>query len=295
MKCGFVALAGLPNAGKSTLINALVAQKIAIVSEKPQTTRSEIRGIVSRPDAQIIFTDTPGIHKASNRLEERMAKETGSVLMGTDLIYLLADGTRRFDRQDEVVLSMAAKARVPVFLLLNKTDRLRKKEILDTLNFWQDKFAFAEIFPISALKQTDFSELIETTIRYLPEGEPLYPQEEITDASENFRIAEIIREKILYCTHQEVPHAAGVLVERKEKVDGTLEIDALVLIEKEGQKGILIGRRGSMLARIEGEASRDIARMLGEPVALTIFVRVESAWRNKDRTISSFGYGNIDE
>lgn len=296
MRSGFVALAGRPNAGKSTLINALVHQKIAIVSEKPQTTRTEIRGIVNRHDAQIIFTDTPGIHKSNNRLEERMFQETGNVLMGVDLIYLVVDGTASFGRGDEYVLRMLQQVRVPVFLLFNKIDRLTKEEVLKHLLSWQKRFEFAEFFPLSALKHTDFEELMDTTIRYLPQGERLYPAQEITDRTEDFQIAEIVREKILYCAQQEVPHASGVLVEHKRvKEDGVCHIDILVLVERNGQKGILIGKQGSMLARINGEARREIERLIKKKVLLNIYVRVENEWRNKDRMIETFGYGLIDE
>lgn len=296
MRSGFVALAGRPNAGKSTLINALVKQKIAIVSEKAQTTRSEIRGIVNRPDAQIVFTDTPGVHKSTNRLEERMFQETGNVLAGTDLIYLVVDGTKSFGRGDEFVLRMVQNAGVPVFLIFNKIDRMTKEEVLENLLSWQKRFQFAEFFPISALEGNDFRELIDTTISYLPEDEALYPADEITDSSEDFQIAEIVREKILYCAQQEVPHASGVLVERREtEEDGVEHIDALVLVEKDGQKGILIGKHGAMLGRITQEAQRDIEKLLGHKVHLTLFIRVENEWRNKDRAIETFGYGNIDD
>lgn len=295
MRSGFVALAGRPNAGKSTLINALVKQKIAIVSEKPQTTRTEIRGIVNRRDGQIIFTDTPGIHKSGNRLEERMFQETGNVLMGTDLIYLVVDGTAAFGRGDEYVLRLIQHAGVPVFLLFNKIDRLPKEDVLKNLLSWQKRFDFAEFFPISALTSVDFEDLMETTVRYLPQGEMLYPPQEITDRSEDFQIAEIVREKILYCTQQEVPHASGVLVEHKRMEEGVCHIDILVLVERAGQKGILIGKQGSMLARINGEARREIERLIKKKAVLNIYVRVEDEWRNKDRMIETFGYGQIDE
>ncbi|MGP1376295.1 MAG: GTPase Era [Bulleidia sp.] len=296
MRSGFVALAGRANAGKSTLINALVKQKIAIVSDKPQTTRTEIRGIVNRRDGQIIFTDTPGIHKSNNRLEERMFQKTGNVLMGTDLIYLVVDGTEAFGRGDAYVLRMVQNAGVPVFLLFNKIDRLPKEKVLENLLSWQKRYSFAEFFPISALEQTDFDDLLDTTMRYLPQGEILYPQTTVTDQTEDFQIAEIVREKILYCTRQEVPHASGVLIERRRtEEDGVLHIDVLVLVEREGQKGILIGKNGAMLARINAQAGREIERRLRKKVALHIFVRVEDEWRNKDRMIESFGYGQFDE
>ncbi len=295
MKSGFVALAGRPNAGKSTLINGLVNEKIAIVSPKPQTTRSEIRGIVNTETAQIVFTDTPGIHKAKHRLETRMNQEAGNVILGVDLIYLVVDGSVKFGTGDEYVLRMVKNAGVPVFLIFNKIDMLTKEQVLENLMSWQSRFEFAEFFPISALKQESFSELLETTEKYLPEGEEMYPRETISDSPENFRIAEIIREKILICTEQEVPHATAVLVENKEYDKKGCTISAVILVEKPGQKGIIIGKQGAMLKKIGTLAREDIEQLLGVHVFLSLFVRVEDEWRDRDSKIDLYGYGNIDE
>lgn len=291
MKSGFVALAGRPNAGKSTLLNALIGEKIAIVSAKPQTTRSEIRGILTRDDCQIIFTDTPGIHKAKYRLESRMNQEAADVIQGVDLIYLVVDGSVPYGKGDAYVLNMVKNTNLPVFLILNKCDKLSHEKILKTLDSWQKRFSFAEYFPISALTDPKFTDLIQTTASYLPEGELLYPAEIINDGSENFRIAEIIREKILSCTEEEVPHASAVLVENKEFRKGACYIQALILVEKEGQKAIMIGKQGSMLKKIGTLARADIEKMLGKKVFLELFVRVESEWRSKDARISEYGYG----
>lgn len=216
MKSGFVALAGRPNAGKSTLINALVREKIAIVSAKPQTTRSEIRGIRTDEDSQIIFTDTPGIHKAKYRLEARMNKQATDVIQGVDLIYLVVDGSVPFGKGDEYVLNVVKNAGLPVFLILNKVDRMDEKKVIRSLQSWQQRFDFAEYFPLSAKFDRKLDDLIETTKKYLPEGEYLYPPEIISDGAENFRIAELIREKVLECTQEEVPHAAAVKIDNKE-------------------------------------------------------------------------------
>jgi len=295
MRSGFVALAGLPNAGKSTLLNALMKEKLAIVSDKPQTTRSQIRGILSLPDAQIVFTDTPGINKPHHRLESRMNREAADVIQGVDVVYLVVDGTVPFSKGDEVVLGMVKQAGAPVFLILNKVDRMSRVKVLEHLSSWQQKFEFAEFFPLSALEGSDFSDLIETTKRYLPEQPAMYPEDMVSDEPENFRIAEIIREKVLYCTEEEVPHATAVLVEQKEMEDEVCHISAVVLVEREGQKGILIGKQGSMLAKITALARKDISRLLGCKVVLNLFVRVESEWRDRDSRISEFGYGNTDE
>lgn len=295
MKSGFVALAGRPNAGKSTLINALVKEKIAIVSDKPQTTRSQIRGIVNTEDSQIIFSDLPGVHKAKHRLEVRMNKETSNVIQGVDLIYLVVDGSVPFSSGDEYVLRMVAQTKLPVFLIFNKIDKMPKEKVLNHLQSWQKRFDFAEFFPITALHGSRFEDLLETTKKYLPEGPKMYPDNMVSDNSENFRIAEIIREKILYCTEQEVPHSTAVLVETKEYVNGKYHIGAVIHVEKSGQKGILIGKQGTMLKKIGSLAREDIEKMLRHHVYLELFVRVEDEWRNRDNRITEFGYGNIDE
>ena len=295
MKSGFVALAGRPNAGKSTLINGLVNEKIAIVSPKPQTTRSEIRGIVNTEDAQIVFTDTPGIHKARHRLESRMNKEAANVIQGVDLIYLVVDGTKPYGSGDEFVLNMVSQAGVPVFLIFNKIDLLPKEKVLNHLSSWQERFSFAEFFPISALKTESFEDLLNTTISYLPEGEAMYPREIVSDNPENFRLAEIIREKILYCTEEEVPHATAVVIERKDYVKDGCEIQAMILVERPGQKAIIIGKQGSMLKKIGIAARKDIEQLLGCHVRLSLFVRVEKEWRDIDSRITQYGYGHVDE
>ena len=295
MKFGFVGLAGRPNAGKSTLINALVKEEIAIVSDKPQTTRCEIRGIVNEEDAQIVFTDTPGIHKPQTRLDTRMNKEAGTVILGVDLLYLVVDGSVPFAKGDEYVLRMVEQAGVPVFLILNKIDKMPKEKVLKNLESWHRRFAFAEIFPISALNQEDFRDLLETTKKYLPEGDAMFPMDVVSDGSENFQIAEIIREKVLHCTMEEVPHATAVKIEKKEYTKDGCEIHATILVEKSGQKAIIIGKQGSMIKKIGVRARYDIEEMLGCHVILHLFVRVEDDWREKDARISEYGYGFIDE
>lgn len=291
MRSGFVALAGRPNAGKSTLINALIGEKVAIVSNKPQTTRSEIRGIFTNEECQIVFTDTPGIHKPKYRLEARMNKEAGDVIQGVDLIYLVIDGSVPYGDGDAYVLNMVKQAGVPVFLILNKIDKMTGQKVMKNLQSWQKRFDFAEYFPISALTDPHFRDLIHTTAQYLPEGDLLYPDELTTDGSENFRIAEIIREKILTNTEEEIPHASAVLVENKEFRKGACYIQAVILVEKKSQKPILIGKQGNMLKKIGTLAREDIEKLLGKKVFLELFVRVEDEWRSKDAKISEYGYG----
>ncbi len=291
MKSGFVALAGRPNAGKSTLINALVKEKIAIVSAKPQTTRSEIRGIRTDEDSQIIFTDTPGIHKAKYRLETRMNKQATDVIQGVDLIYLVIDGSVPFGKGDEYVLNVVKNAHLPVFLILNKVDKMDQKKIIKNLQSWQQRFDFAEYFPISAKFDRKLDDLIETTKKYLPEGDLLYPPEIVSDGAENFRIAEIIREKVLECTEEEVPHATAVKIDNKEFRKNACYIQATILVEKPSQKGIMIGKQGSMLKKIGTLARADLEKLLDKKVFLELFVRVEDEWRSRDARITEYGYG----
>ncbi|MBF1093953.1 MAG: GTPase Era [Solobacterium sp.] len=291
MRSGFVALAGRPNAGKSTLINSLIGEKVAIVSSKPQTTRSEIRGIYTDENCQIIFTDTPGIHKPKFRLESRMNKEAADVIQGVDLIYLVVDASVPYAKGDEFVLNMVKNTGLPVFLVLNKMDKMKPEKIVKVIQQWQERYDFAEYFPLSAKFGRSFEDLIKTTSKYLPEGDLLYPAEMTSDGAENFRIAELIREKILTQTEDEVPHAAAVIIENKEFKKDKVYIQAMILVERDSQKGIMIGKQGQMLKKIGSLAREDIEKLLGKKVFLELFVRVESEWRSRDARITEYGYG----
>ena len=291
MRCGFVALAGRPNAGKSTLINSLIGEKVAIVSSKPQTTRSEIRGIYTDEECQIIFTDTPGIHKPKFRLESRMNKEAADVIQGVDLIYLVVDASVPYAKGDEFVLNMVKNTGLPVFLVLNKMDKMKPEKIVKVIQQWQERYDFAEYFPLSAKFGRSFEDLVKTTRKYLPEGDLLYPAEMTSDGAENFRIAELIREKILTQTEDEVPHAAAVLIENKEFKKDKVYIQAMILVERDSQKGIMIGKQGQMLKKIGSLAREDIEKLLGKKVFLELFVRVENEWRSRDARITEYGYG----
>lgn len=291
MRSGFVALAGRPNAGKSTLINSLIGEKVAIVSSKPQTTRSEIRGIYTDEECQIIFTDTPGIHKPKFRLESRMNKEAADVIQGVDLVYLVVDASVPYAKGDEFVLNMVKNTGLPVFLVLNKMDKMKPEKIVKVIQQWQERYDFAEYFPLSAKFGRSFEDLIKTTRKYLPEGDLLYPAEMTSDGAENFRIAELIREKILTQTEDEVPHASAVLIENKEFKKDKVYIQALILVERDSQKGIMIGKQGQMLKKIGSLAREDIEKLLGKKVFLELFVRVENEWRSRDARITEYGYG----
>ena len=289
MRSGFVALEGRPNAGKSTLINSLIGEKVAIVSSKPQTTRSEIRGIYTDENCQIIFTDTPGIHKPKFRLESRMNKEAADVIQGVDLIYLVVDASVPYAKGDEFVLNMVKNTGLPVFLVLNKMDKMKPEKIVKVIQQWQERYDFAEYFPLSAKFGRSFEDLIKTTSKYLPEGDLLYPAEMTSDGAENFRIAELIREKILTQTEDEVPHAAAVIIENKEFKKDKVYIQAMILVERDSQKGIMIGKQGQMLKKIGSLAREDIEKLLGKKVFLELFVRVER--RSRDARITEYGYG----
>ena len=291
MRSGFVALAGRPNAGKSTLINSLIGEKVAIVSSKPQTTRSEIRGIYTDENCQIIFTDTPGIHKPKFRLESRMNKEAADVIQGVDLIYLVVDASVPYAKGDEFVLNMVKNTGLPVFLVLNKMDKMKPEKIVKVIQQWQERYDFVEYLPLSVKFGHSFEDLIKTTSKYLPEGDLLYPAEMTSDGAENFRIAELIREKILTQTEDEVPHAAAVIIENKEFKKDKVYIQAMILVERDSQKGIMIGKQGQMLKKIGSLAREDIEKLLGKKVFLELFVRVESEWRSRDARITEYGYG----
>ena len=281
MKSGFVALIGRPNAGKSTLLNALVQQKVAIISPKPQTTRNSIRAIRTDADSQIIFVDTPGIHKPKHELGTQMNKEAYSAASGVDLIYYLVDGSVPFGSGDEFVLNTLRQMHLPVYLILNKIDLLEKEQLIDLLLAWQQRMDFKEIIPISAKTQNNLDQLIEATKNDLTDGVQYYPADQVCDYPEQFIMAEIIREKVLLLTEEEVPHSVAVVIERIRKNREHLIINAMILVERDSQKGIIIGKQGRMIKQIGTLAREELQGLLGEPIFLELFVRVEKDWRNK--------------
>ena len=294
MKSGFVALLGRPNAGKSTLINALLSQKIAIISDKPQTTRNQIRGIRTDDDSQIVFIDTPGIHKPHHELGSLMNKEAMSVAGGVDLLYLIVDVSEPFGKGDEFVLDIVKRYKLPTFLLLNKIDLIKKEDLLKLISDYSSRYEFSEIIPISAFNYTNVDRLIDVTKDYLEEGIKYYPDDQVTDYPEQFIIAELIREKILILTKEEIPHSVAVVIERMGRKKGKLIINAMILVERDSQKGIIIGKQGSMIKQIGIDARKDIEGILGESIFLELFVRVEKDWRNKKSKLQQLGYVQID-
>ena len=290
MKSGFVALIGRPNAGKSTLLNALVQQKVAIISPKPQTTRNSIRAIRTDADSQIIFVDTPGIHKPKHELGTQMNKEAYSAASGVDLIYYLVDGSVPFGSGDEFVLNTLRQMHLPVYLILNKIDLLEKEQLIDLLLAWQQRMDFKEIIPISAKTQNNLDQLIEVTKNDLTDGVQYYPADQVCDYPEQFIMAEIIREKVLLLTEEEVPHSVAGVIERIRKNREHLIINAMILVERDSQKGIIIGKQGRMIKQIGTLAREELQGLLGEPIFLELFVRVEKDWRNKKAKLQQLGY-----
>jgi GTP-binding protein Era len=284
---GFVCILGRPNAGKSTLLNALVGERLAIVSPKPQTTRNRILGIVQipkrkkAPAGQIVLIDTPGVHKADTSLDRKMMSEVREALEGCDLLLLIVDVTRKFGQADESVLEMAKKSGTPVFLLLNKIDLFRnqKDKLLPIIDGYQKLHAFKEIIPISARKPEGLDLLIEKIIGALPEGPRYFPEDQVTDQPMRFMVAEVIREQVLLETSEEVPYATTVLVEQFEEGAKLTRIAAAIYCEREGQKRILIGKQAQMLKKIGTAARLQIEKMVGTRVFLELFVKVSPEWR----------------
>ena len=286
MRSGFVTIIGRPNAGKSTLLNALVGEKLAIVTAKPQTTRNRIQGIINRPRAghshaaQIVLIDTPGVHRPDTSLDKKMMREVRDALDGCDLILLITDVTDKPGAGEKFVLDLVRKARAPAFLLLNKIDRIEKSRLLAIIERWRQLYDFKEIVPISALKRNGLDRLLDAVVEALPEGQPYFPPDQITDQPQRFLVAETIREQVLLATKEEVPYAATVLIEEFEEKPKVTRIAAVIYCEREGQKAILIGKGGLMLKQIGTRARLEIEPMLGKKVFLELFVKVRPGWRD---------------
>jgi GTPase len=279
---GFVSIIGRPNAGKSTLLNAFVGQKVAIVADKPQTTRTSIQGVATTPESQIVFLDTPGIHKADSQLNKRLMDTVRNALEERDLILFVADATREFTEQDRRAVDMAHKTSTPVILVLNKVDMVKDKaELLPLIELYKATHEFADYVPISATKGIGIEELRKIILDRLPEGPAYFPEDYITDQPERFLAAELVREKVLLATHQEVPHSVNVTVDRWDEAPEITRIYATIRVERDGQKGIVIGAGGSMLKRIGTQARQEIERLLGVKVYLDLHVRVQPGWREQ--------------
>ena len=290
-KSGFVAVIGRPNVGKSTLINKVIGQKIAITSDKPQTTRSRIQCILTQDDAQIIFLDTPGIHKPKFKLGEYMLKAAEGTLKEVDAIFFVIDATEKFGGGEKYILERLSATTKPVILVVNKVDLIEREKILPIIAEYSARRNFAAVVPISATEGTNVDALIDEAKKFLPEGVQYYPADMVTDQPERLIIAELIREKILHATQDEVPHSIAVDLEEFTPRDtGTIFIRATIYVERDSQKGILIGKGGAMLKNVGKEARPEIEMLLGTKIFLDLWVKVKRDWRNSIGALQSFGF-----
>ncbi len=294
-KSGFVAIIGRPNVGKSTLLNALMKQKLAIISNKPQTTRNAIRGILTTADYQLVFIDTPGIHKPHHKLGQNMNKTAYASASGVDVIYLIVDASATFGGGDEFVLDKLPEFNEKTFLIINKIDLISKEQLYHFILDYQKRYNFSEIIPVSAKNSENTERLLGLTVNYLEEGPQYYPAGQIVDYPEQFIISEIIREKILNLTEQEIPHSVAVVIEQIKKERETLHIDAMILVERDSQKGIIIGKQGQMIKKVGQQAREELEGILGNRIFLELFVRVEEDWRNRQNKLQQLGYVPVIE
>lgn len=289
-KSGFVTIIGRPNVGKSTLINKIIGQKVAITSDKPQTTRSRIQCVLTRDDAQIIFLDTPGIHKPKFKLGEYMLKAAEGTLKEVDAIFFVIDATEKFGGGEKYILERLNTTTKPVILVVNKVDLIEREKLLPIIDEYSTRRDFAAVVPISAADGTNVDELIKETKKFLPEGVQYYPADMVTDQPERLIIAELIREKLLHATQEEIPHVIAVdLEEFTTRDNGTIFIRATIYVERDSQKGILIGKGGAMLKKVGKEARPEIEMLLGTKIFLDLWVKVKHDWRNSIGALQSLG------
>lgn len=289
-KSGFISIIGRPNVGKSTLVNKLIGEKISITSPRPQTTRNRLQAVYTDERGQIIFVDTPGIHKVKNKLDSYMLEQAYRSLDGIDLIVFLLDGSTYFGKGDDFIYRQLKGSKIPILVVLNKIDKLDKKTIIERINQYKEKIG-REILPISAQTGDNLDNLIENIYTYLPEGPQYYPADMITDQIEQFIVAEIIREKIFHLTREEIPYGVAVLVEEmKERSNGLYYIRANIYVEKKSHKGIIIGKNGKRLKEIGLRARRDVEQLLQTNVYLDLWVKILKDWREKESLINRLGY-----
>ncbi|SDP55726.1 GTPase Era [Halobacillus aidingensis] len=291
-KSGFVTIVGRPNVGKSTFMNRVIGEKIAIMSDKPQTTRNKIQGVMTDKESQIIFIDTPGIHKPKHKLGDYMVNVAENTLNEVDAVLFMINAEEGYGRGDQFILDRLQRVDQPVFLIINKIDRVHPDDLLPLIDQYKEKLDFEEIIPISALEGNNVNHLLEVLKKHLPEGPQFYPEDQITDHPERFVISEFIREKVLHLTREEIPHSIAVVIEAIEPRNehDKVQIQAAIIVERKSQKGIIIGKQGSMLKEIGKRARRDIESLLGSKVYLELWVKVQKDWRNKQIQLSDFGY-----
>jgi GTP-binding protein Era len=290
-KSGFITIIGRPNVGKSTFMNHVIGQKIAIMSDKAQTTRNKIQGVLTEKDAQIVFIDTPGIHKPKHRLGDFMVQIAENTLNEVDAVLFMIDAKEGYGRGDQYILDRLQKVKKPVFLIINKIDLIHPNDLFSLIDQYKEKCDFEEIIPISALEGNNVPHLVDTLKQHLPEGPQYYPADQITDHPERFIISEFVREKVLHLTKEEVPHSIAVVLENVEKRESNaIYIQATIITERSSQKGILIGKQGSMLKNIGKDARKDIEALLGTKVYLELWVKVKKDWRNRQSNLTEYGY-----
>ena len=297
IKSGFVTLIGRPNVGKSTLMNHLIGQKIAITSDKPQTTRNRIQTVYTDERGQVIFLDTPGIHKAKNKLGEYMVKVAKETLSEVDVILWLVEPTTFIGAGEQHIIEQLQNIRTPIILVINKIDTVKKEEILEAIEAYQKKLPFAEIIPVSAKKKENTDRLMELVFRYLPYGPMYYDEDTVTDQPERQIVAELIREKALRLLGDEVPHGIAVTIEKmRERADGSMvDIEATIVCERDSHKGIIIGKQGAMLKKIGTKAREEIERLFEYKVNLKLWVKVKKDWRDSDILMKNYGYRDNKE
>ncbi|WP_313891824.1 GTPase Era [Psychrobacillus sp.] len=293
-KSGFISIIGRPNVGKSTFLNRVVGQKIAIMSDKPQTTRNKVQGVVTLEESQMIFIDTPGIHIPKHKLGDFMLKVAKNTLREVDTILFMVNATEPRGKIDEYIMEMLEKNETPVFLVINKIDQIHPDELTKIIDSYTSKYDFAEIVPISALQGNNVDRLLETIQKYLPEGPQYYPADQVTDHPERFIISELIREKVLHLTREEIPHSIAVVIDKIKKEEDTekdmIRVMATIVVERDSQKGIVIGKKGALLKEVGTRARQDIEMLLGSKVYLELWVKVQKDWRNKATHLRDYGF-----
>lgn len=294
-KSGFVSIIGRPNVGKSTLLNRIVGQKVAIMSDVPQTTRNKIQGVVTSDDSQIVFIDTPGIHKPQTRLNDFMLKSAYSTFNEVDLVLFMVNAAEKRGAGDNFILEKLKNLRTPKFLVINKIDQVKPEELLKIIMDYTSDNEFNEVIPISAIQGNNVDEMMVTIKKYMPEGPQFYPDDQVTDHPEYFVVSEFIREKILQLTKEEVPHSVAVVVESMlRNEDDKVHVHATIIVDRTSQKGIIIGKGGKMLKEIGVRARRDIEAMLGDKIFLELWVKVQKDWRDKQSYLQDYGYRQKD-
>lgn len=293
-KSGFISIIGRPNVGKSTFLNRVIGQKIAIMSDKPQTTRNKVQGVLTLDKSQMIFIDTPGIHKPKHKLGDFMLKVAKNTLREVDVILFMVNATEARGKGDEFIMDMLENNETPVFLVINKIDQVHPDELITIIESYKDKYDFAEIIPISALQGNNVERLLETIQTYLPEGPQYYPADQVTDHPERFIISELIREKVLHLTREEIPHSIAVVIDKIKKEEDTdkemIRVMATIIVERDSQKGIVIGKKGALLKEVGTRARHDIEMLLGTKVFLELWVKVQKDWRNKSTHLRDYGF-----